>query len=296
MLTKCTLCPRNCNVNRLNGELGFCRSDGTIKIARADLHHWEEPCISGKSGSGTVFFSNCNLKCVFCQNHLISQENIGKNITTERLSQIFIELQERKAHNINLVTPTHYVPQIIDTIALAKKKGLHLPILYNTNSYENVETIKALEGSIDVFLPDLKYFSDKYAIKYSNAKNYFEIAANAIEEMVKIVGPPVFDENEMIQRGVIVRHMMLPGLLFDSKKIIDFLYNKFGNDIYISIMNQYTPLYKASNYPEINKTLNSKLYNSLVDYALSLGVTQGFIQDEGSASKSFVPDFDLHGL
>lgn len=296
MLTKCALCPRNCNVNRVNGELGFCRSDSNIKIARADLHHWEEPCISGKGGSGTVFFSNCNLKCVFCQNHLISQENIGKGITTEKLSQIFIELQERKAHNINLVTPTHYVPQIIDAVALSKKKGLYIPILYNTNSYENVETIKALEGSIDVFLPDLKYFSDKYAIKYSHAKNYFLAASKAIEEMVNITGPPVFDENGMIQKGVIVRHMMLPGLLFDSKKIIDFLYNKFGDDIYISIMNQYTPLYEASYYPEINKSLNPKLYDSLIDYAASLGVTQGFIQGEGSASKTFVPDFDLRGL
>lgn len=296
MLTKCNLCPRNCNVNRLNGEFGFCRSGSNIKVARAHLHHWEEPCVSGNNGSGTVFFSNCNLKCVFCQNHLISQENLGKEITTERLAKIFIELQENNAHNINLVTPTHYVPQIIDAITLAKKNGLHLPILYNTNSYENIETIRALEGYIDVFLPDLKYFSDKYALKYSNAKNYFEIASKAINEMVKIAGSPKFDANGMIIKGVIVRHMMLPGLLFDSKKIIDFLYNTFGNDIFISIMNQYTPLYKSYEYPEINKSLTSKLYDSLIDYAVTLGVTQGFMQGDGSSSESFVPDFDLSGI
>ncbi|MHC1685479.1 MAG: radical SAM protein [Clostridiaceae bacterium] len=293
MLSKCNLCPRSCNVNRLNGQLGFCGSGSNVKIGRAELHHWEEPCVSGKNGSGTVFFSNCNLKCVFCQNHLISQENTGSEISIERLSEVFIELQNKKAHNINLVTPTHYAPQIIDAVSLSKIQGLSIPVLYNTNSYENVDTIRALKGTIDVFLPDLKYFSDKYAVKYSNAKYYFKIASKAIEEMINVTGSPVFDKDGMIQKGVIVRHMMLPGLLFDSKKIIDFLYNEFGNSIYISIMNQYTPLNKASDYPEINKTLNPKMYDSLVDYAISLGITQGFIQEEGSANKSYVPDFNF---
>lgn len=296
MLTNCRLCPRNCKVNRLNGEVGFCRSGSELKISRAALHPWEEPCVSGKNGSGTVFFSNCNLRCVFCQNHLISQENIGKEISIERLAEIFIDLQNKNAHNINLVTPTHYVPQIIDAVNTARRNGLSLPILYNTNSYENAETIQALKGIVDVFLPDLKYFSDKYAIKYSHAANYFETASKAIEEMINITGSPVFDKDGMIQRGVIVRHMMLPGLLFDSKKIVDFLYNNFGDDIYISIMNQYTPLYKACDYPEINKPLNPKLYDSLVDYAASLGITQGFIQGEGASSSEFVPAFDSTGI
>lgn len=293
MLSKCNLCPRSCNVNRLTNQFGFCHSGSNVKIGRADLHHWEEPCVSGKNGSGTVFFSNCNLKCVFCQNHLISQENTGIEISIKKLSQVFIELQNKKAHNINLVTPTHYAAQIIDAVSLSKNHGLSIPVLYNTNSYENVDTIRALKGTIDVFLPDLKYFSDKYSVKYSNAKNYFKVASKAIEEMINVVGSPVFDKDGMIQKGVIVRHMMLPGLLFDSKKIIDFLYNEFGDSIYISIMNQYTPLHKACDYPEISKTLNPKMYDSLVDYAISLGITQGFIQEDGSANKSYVPDFDF---
>jgi len=296
LLESCNLCPRNCNVNRLDNKLGFCLSGKNVKISRVSLHNWEEPCISGTKGSGTVFFSNCNLRCVFCQNHTISQEGFGKEVSIERLSEIFLEQQERGAHNINLVTPTHYVYQIIEAIKTAKKNGLSIPILYNSNGYENVETIKMLKGYIDVYLPDLKYFSDKFAVKYSKAPNYFMVASKAISEMVSQVGVPVFDDNNLIQKGVIIRHLMLPGLLFDSKKVIDYIYNTFGDSVYISIMNQYTPMYTAEKYPEINKPLNPKHYDALIDYSLSIGVKNGFIQETGTNSKDFVPEFDLRGV
>lgn len=295
MLQKCNLCPRKCNIDRLNGEIGFCNASKDIKIAKVCLHQWEEPCISGTKGSGTVFFSNCNLKCVFCQNYNISHEGTGKLVSINRLSEIFLEQQERGAHNINLVTPTHYVPQIIEAIKLAKNKGLTLPILYNSNGYESIETIKALNGFIDVYLPDLKYFNDKYAIKYSKAPNYFNNACEVIKEMVAQVGTAIFNDEGLIQKGVIVRHLMLPGLLFDSKKVIDFIYNTFNDSVYISLMNQYTPMHAAANYPEINKPLNPKHYDALIDYCLDLGVTKGFIQESGTSSLSFVPNFDLSG-
>lgn len=296
LLTNCNLCPRKCNVNRLDNKLGFCLSGKNVKISRVSLHNWEEPCISGTKGSGTVFFSNCNLRCVFCQNHTISQEGFGKEVSIERLSQIFLEQQQRGAHNINLVTPTHYTYQIVEAIKLSKKNGLSIPILYNSNGYENVETIKMLNGYIDVYLPDLKYFNDKYAVKYSKASNYFKIASKAINEMFSQVGTPVFDKNNLIQKGVIIRHLMLPGLLFDSKKVIDYIYNTFGDSVYISIMNQYTPMFNAEKYPEINKPLNPKHYDALIDYSLSIGIKNGFIQETGTNSKAFVPEFDLRGV
>lgn len=291
LLKECKLCPRKCKVNRLEGKEGFCKSGSKVKISRADLHYWEEPCISGHKGSGTVFFSNCNLGCVFCQNHCISQEGLGKEVSIERLSDIFIELQEKGALNINLVTPTHYVAQIIEALKLAKSKGLSIPILYNSNGYDSLEAIDALKGLIDVYLPDLKYFDDKYSLKYSNAPNYFYNATKAIESMYKQVGNHVFDEDGIIKKGVIIRHLMLPGLLFDSKKIIDYIYKAYGDSIYISLMNQYTPLHKASSYPEINKPLNEKHYESLINYALELGITNAFVQEGGTSSKDFVPDF-----
>lgn len=296
MLDNCSLCPRNCNVNRLNGQVGFCNSSQNLKVARVSLHHWEEPCISGNNGSGTVFFSNCNLKCIFCQNHVISNDGIGKEISIERLSEIFLEQQYRGAHNINLVTPTHFVPQIIEALKLSKLNGLKIPIVYNTNSYENIETIKLLKGHVDIYLPDLKYYKDEYAIKYSNAPGYFEKASKAINEMFSQVGEAEFYENGLMKKGVIVRHMLLPGLLFDSKKIIDYLYNTFGDSIFISIMNQYTPTNKVYKYPEINRPVNCKHYETLINYCLSLGITNAFIQEEGTASESFIPDFDLRGI
>jgi putative pyruvate formate lyase activating enzyme len=296
LLYNCKLCPRNCGVNRLNGEAGFCKSGTEVKVARVSLHHWEEPCISGEKGSGTVFLSECNLKCVFCQNHTISHKGVGKGISIERLAEVFIEQQERGAHNINLVTPTHFVPQIIEAIKTARIKGLKLPIVYNSNAYENLETIKALNGYIDIYLPDLKYYEDKYAITYSNAPNYFEVASKAIEEMYLQVGKPIFDENGMMKKGVIIRHLMLPGLLFDSKKIMDYIYKIFGDSVYISIMNQYTPVNNAAKYSEINKPLKQEHYDSLINYCLDLGIKNAFIQDEGTVSESFIPDFDLRGV
>lgn len=296
MLTSCTLCPRNCKVNRLNNEKGFCLSGSNVMAAKAYLHMWEEPCISGTKGSGTVFFSNCNLRCVFCQNNSISQNEIGKEISTDRLSDIFIEQQNRGAHNINLVTPTHFVPQIIEAIGLARSKGLKVPIVYNSSGYENVETIKALKGYIDIYLPDLKYYDNKYAVKYSNAPNYFENASKAISEMVSQIHEPQFDNDGLMQKGVIIRHLMLPGLLFDSKKLVDFVHSSFGDSVYLSLMNQYTPMYKACEFPEINKPLNQKHYDSLIEYSLSIGVTNGFIQEEGTVSESFIPMFDCKGI
>lgn len=295
-LKSCCLCPRNCKINRLNGQTGYCKSGKKVKVARVSLHEWEEPCISGTKGSGTVFFSSCNLRCIFCQNHQISQEGFGKEISIERLAEIFIEQQERGAHNINLVTPTHFVPQIIEALDIAKKNRLNIPILYNSNGYENLDTIKSLEGYIDVYLPDLKYYDDKFAIKYSNAPEYFQTATKVIDEMTKQVGQIKFNAQGIIEKGVIIRHLMLPGLLFDTKKIIDYINTHYKNTVYISIMNQYTPMWKACNYPEINKTLNPKHYDSIINYCLSLGLENGFIQESGTSSEVYVPEFDLRGV
>lgn len=299
LLKSCTICPRKCKSNRVENKIGFCKSTDKVKVARVSLHHWEEPCISGEEGSGTVFFSGCNLNCVFCQNHDISQEGIGAEITIERLSDIFLEQQDRGANNINLVTPTHYAPQIIEALKLSKTKGLHLPVVYNCNGYESLETLELLRGYIDVFVPDLKYFKDEYAIKYSKAPNYFSIASKAIEKMYSMVGPVKFNEKGIIESGVIIRHLMLPGLLFDSKKVIDYIYKTFGDDVYISLMNQYTPMFKVVNcdeYSSINKSLNPNHYDSLIDYCLDLGITKAFIQDSGTNTEAFVPEFDLRGV
>ncbi|AND86207.1 radical SAM protein [Clostridium tyrobutyricum] len=295
-LQYCKLCSRNCGVDRTKNTLGFCKAGEKVKIAKVSLHKWEEPCISGICGSGTIFFSNCNLKCVFCQNYNISSKGFGKEISIKRLSEIFLEQQEKGAHNINLVTPTHYIPQIVKALDIAKSNGLRLPILFNTNSYSNLESIKYLEGYIDVYLPDFKYFDDKYAIKYSSAPNYFEYASKNIEEMIKQVGSVELDKHGLIKKGVIIRHLMLPGLLFDSKKIIDYIANNFSDSAYISLMNQYTPMYKSYMFPELNKPLNPKHYDKMIDYCISLGITNGFIQDSGSSSRNFVPDFNLSGI
>lgn len=295
ILNSCTVCPRNCKVDRTISE-GFCRSGALVKVAKAYGHMWEEPCISGEKGSGTVFFSNCNLRCVFCQNHDISQEDIGKEISTDRLSEIFLEQQERGFHNINLVNPTHYVPQIKEALKKAKEKGLKLPVVYNSNGYEGIESLKSLEGYIDIYIPDLKYFNDKYALKYSKAPNYFAIASAAIAEMVRQTGSPIFNEEGILQKGVIIRHLMLPGLLFDSKKVVDYIYKTYGDEVYLSLMNQYTPMFKAMDYPEINKALNPGHYEALIDHCLELGYKNAFIQDTGTNTTAFVPDFNLQGI
>ncbi|MDO5402330.1 MAG: radical SAM protein [Eubacteriales bacterium] len=304
----CNLCPRACNADRSSNVTGYCKMGSEIYAARAALHMWEEPCISGKRGSGAVFFSGCQLRCVFCQNAQIASGSCAKKLTIERLARIFIELQEKKANNINLVTPTHFVPQIIKALDIAKNNGLVIPIVYNTSSYENVETIRMLEGYIDVYLPDLKYMDSAASGKYSNAFDYFEKAAAAIEEMDRQCnGFGFYEENDwlvktgrveagIMKRGIIVRHLLLPGLSADSKNVIKYLYNTYGDRIFISIMNQYTPLPQVEKYPEINRTITSREYDEVVDYAIELGVSNGFIQEEGTQKDSFIPAFDYEGL
>ena len=289
-LSKCDICPRKCGINREKGELGFCQMKDKIKIARYSLHYWEEPIISGEAGSGTIFFSGCNLKCIFCQNYKISSENMGKEISVERLKEICLELQNMGANNINLVTGTHFLPLIKEALILAKKEGLTIPIVYNTSSYENVESLKEMEGLIDIYLPDLKYYDNKLAENFSLANNYFEIATNAIKEMVRQTGKPVI-ENNIMKKGVIVRHLLLPNHLEDSKKIIKYLHDTYNEDIYISIMNQYTPIKKFDKYPELNRTLTDKEYDELVNYACDLNITQAFIQEGETCKESFIPDF-----
>lgn len=289
-LSKCDICPRKCGINREKDELGFCQMKDKIKIARYSLHYWEEPIISGETGSGTIFFSGCNLKCIFCQNYKISSENIGKEISVERLKEICLELQNMGANNINLVTGTHFLPLIKEALTLAKKEGLTIPIVYNTSSYENVESLKEMDGLIDIYLPDLKYYDNKLAENFSLANNYFEIATNAIKEMVRQTGKPVI-ENNIMKKGVIVRHLLLPNHLEDSKKIIKYLHDTYNEDIYISIMNQYTPIKKFDKYPELNRTLTDKEYDELVNYACDLNITQAFIQEGETCKESFIPDF-----
>ena len=294
-LNKCNLCPRNCNVNRNNNEIGYCGATNMMVIAKAYLHKWEEPCISGSIGSGTIFFSYCNLKCIFCQNYDISTLHKGKIISVDNLKNICLELQKKGALNINLVTPTHYVPLIIEAIKKAKKEGLNIPIVYNTSSYENIEIIKMLDGIVDIYLPDLKYYNNEYALKYSKAKDYFKYASSAINEMYKQVGKPIFDKNGIMKKGVIVRHLMLPSHLEDSKKIINYLYKKYHHNIYISIMNQYTPLKKLE-YEYLNHKVTDEEYDDLIDYAYNIGVRNAYIQEGETQKESFIPNFDLEGL
>ena len=288
---KCNLCNRKCNIDRDIHE-GICGANNKIKIARASLHYWEEPCISGEKGSGTIFFSYCNLQCIYCQNYELSQNHIGKEITIEEFSDICINLQNKGANNINLVTPTHYVPQIIEGLKLAKKKGLTIPIIYNTSSYETIDTIKMLDGYIDIYLPDLKYYDDYYAIHYSHVKNYFKVASSIICEMIKQVGTPRFDKNGMIIKGVIVRHLCLPGLMDDTKKILKYLYDTYQDDVYISIMNQYTPVKKFNRYQNLNRILSEEEYDEIINYALDIGITKAYIQEGETQKESFIPDFN----
>ncbi len=273
-------------------KTGFCNASDKIRIARAALHYWEEPCISGENGSGTVFFSFCPLKCVFCQNYDLSHKNIGSEISIEKLADIFLKLQNQKAHNINLVTPTHYVPQIIEALKIARNNGLTIPIVYNTSGYETVDTIKMLAGYIDVYLPDFKYYSNTLAEKYSNVKNYFEIATEALKEMFSQVGEFSLDENGIIKRGMVVRHLILPGYVDDSKNVVAHVYDLFRDKIYISIMNQYTPLPHVKDYPELNRKVTEKEYDEVVEFALSLGIENAFIQEGDTAEESFIPNFN----
>ena len=291
LLESCKLCKRNCGVNRLKGELGFCKASDKVKIARASLHFWEEPPISAENGSGTVFFSHCNLHCVFCQNHDISQEFNGEYISIERLSEIFLELQEKGANNINLVTPTHYIPQIKEALDIAKANGLTLPILYNTNTYDSLDAIKELDGYIDVYLPDLKYYYNELAIKYSKAPNYFEIATKAILEMIKQVGKPEFDENGLIKKGVIIRHLVLPNYIQNSKHILKWLKENVETKAYVSVMAQYFPTYKAKEDDKINRKLTKKEYSEIEKYLYLLDIENGYMQDLGKHEEEYVPEF-----
>lgn len=299
MHKKCTLCPRNCSVDRENGERGVCGQTNEVKVARAALHFWEEPCISGEEGSGTVFFSGCNLHCVFCQNEEIANGTVGKVITVERLAEIFMELQEKGANNINLVTPGHFIPQIKEALILARENGLKLPIVYNTSSYESLDAIRSLEGYVDIYLPDFKYMSSELSEKYSHAPDYSVVVKEVIKEMVRQTGKPVFDNNDeegILKRGTIVRHLMLPGCREDSKEVIRYLYETYRNDIYISIMSQFTPLSNVDNYPELRRKVTEEEYDELVDYAIGLGLEQGFIQEGDVAEESFIPSFDCEGV
>jgi len=296
LLEECTLCPRECRVDRTKGQKGYCKTSSDLVVARAALHYWEEPCISGNEGSGTVFFSGCALCCVYCQNHNISRGLAGKTITVERLSEIFLNLQKQGANNINLVTPSHYVLHIIEAVKIAREKGLHLPIVYNCSGYEKEETLKLLEGIVDIYLPDFKYMDDKIALKYSNCKDYSSYATAALKEMVRQTGKAVFDERGIMKKGIIVRHLTLPGYLNDSKNILRYLYQTYGDNIYISIMNQYTPMAGLNDYPELQRKIHQKEYDELVDYAIDLGIENGFIQEGETASESFIPEFNNEGV
>lgn len=294
ILKQCTLCPRKCKVNRYL-QKGFCGANSNIKLAHYSLHEWEEPIISGENGSGTIFFSNCNLKCIFCQNRKISELGYGKEITIKRLQEIMLELQNKGAHNINLLTPTHYVPQIIETISPIKNKSLNIPIVYNTSSYENVETIKMLNGIVDIYLADLKYFDSSLGEKYSHCSDYFMVASQAIEEMYKQIGKPIM-KNNLLKKGIIVRVLILPGHINDAKKCIKYLYEKYRNNIFISIMNQYTPMQILKEYPNLNRKLNNDEYDEVINYACDLGITKAFIQEGETASKSFIPQFNCDNI
>ena len=292
----CLLCPRKCGINRSTGQTGVCGVSSEIKVARAALHYWEEPCISGKRGSGAVFFSGCSLHCVFCQNREISDGKAGKVISKERLSDIFMELADKGANNINLVTPGQYIPDIVWAVNDAKSRGMKLPIIYNTSGYENVTELKLLEGIVDVYLPDFKYMDSTLSARYSRAKDYPSVAKQALSEMVRQQPDVVIDDaTGLIQKGVIVRQLLLPGHVNDAKAVLKSLYDTYHDHVYISMMSQFTPI-ALKDYPEINRTVTRREYERLVDYALEIGITNAFIQEGDVAKDSFIPAFDCEGV
>ncbi len=322
----CRLCPRYCGVNRLAGELGYCGQTAQLKAARASLHMWEEPCISGAAGSGTVFFSGCNLRCCYCQNHDIALGQIGREITPRRLTDIFLELQQKGAVNLNLVTPTHFIPLIAAALQQARQEGLTLPTVYNCGGYEDPKALQLLEGLIDIYLPDLKYCSPELSLKYSHAEDYFERAKTALTEMFRQVGRPQFAERStmhslplhspsdssassgsvnspvypadtpLLRKGIIVRHLVLPGQIRDTKKLLHYLHDTYGSDIYVSVMRQYTPLPQVAHIPELNRRVTAEEYDRVVNYCLRLGMEHVYIQESGVAEESFIPPFDFSGL
>ena len=293
ILEKCKLCPHKCGVNRINGKLGICNASDKIKIALASLHHYEEPCISGEKGSGTIFFSHCNMKCKYCQNYEISQLGKGKYITIEHLAEIMIKQQKNNAENINLVTPTMYIPQILEAIKIAKNNGLKIPIIYNSNGYEEVESLKKLDGFIDVYLPDFKYWYNELGEQYSSIKNYRNVVINALKEMYRQVGAPILNEKGMIKRGLIIRHLVLPGNIENSKKVLQWIKENIDSKVYISVMAQYFPTYLAKKYEKINRKLNKEEYNQIEEYLYELDIENGYIQELGEHEEEYVPKFDL---
>ncbi|CDE54321.1 MAG: radical SAM protein [Clostridium sp.] len=287
----CTICPHNCKINRTKNP-GRCKSTDKIKIALYSIHNFEEPCISGEKGSGTIFFSNCNMNCVFCQNYEISQLGRGKEITIEELANVMIKQQERNVQNINLVTPTSYALHIVEAIKIARKKGLEIPIVYNTNGYESVETLKLLEGYVDIYLPDLKYYYDDLAKKYSKVDNYFEIATKAIQEMYRQVGTPVLDENGVMKKGLMIRHLILPNEVQNSKKVLKWIKENIDSNVYVSIMAQYFPTYKAKEIPEIARKITKEEYEKVENYLYELDLENGYIQELGEHEEEYVPTWE----
>lgn len=293
-LRKCNMCPHKCLVDRENNKQGFCNAGSKIKIALANVFHYEEPCISGKNGSGTIFFSNCNLRCVYCQNYEISSEGKGKEITVQELADIFLKLQEKNVNNINLVTPTIYALQIKEAIILAKEKGLNLPIIYNSSGYENIDTLRELEGCIDIYLPDFKYASDDIAFKYSGIKNYVENATNAIFEMYRQVGNVQIDNDGIIKKGLIIRNLILPNNVRNTKKVLEWISNNIGKDVYVSIMAQYFPTNRSNEFSEINRKINKREFKIIERYLFELGFNNGYIQSLEECEEKYVPTFDLN--
>ena len=293
----CTLCPRMCRADRIHSR-GFCGADSTVKIARAALHPWEEPCISGKNGSGTVFFSGCTLKCVFCQNHELSHENFGKEISVNRLAEIFLELQNQGAHNINLVTATQYLPSIKEALDLVRT-DLHIPVVYNCGGYERSETLREFSDYIDIYLPDLKYYDNGLSEKYSSARDYFQTASKAIDEMIRLTGGLTWNSEDptLLQKGVIIRHMVLPGAKNDSIRLLHWIKDTLPEGQFmVSLMSQYTPFYKSHLYPEINRRITSYEYQKVLDAAIDLGLMHGYMQEKSSAKEEYTPPFDLSGV
>ena len=294
LLQKCEICPHKCKIDRTKNQVGRCKSKDTVKLALASIHNFEEPCISGGNGSGTVFFSNCNLSCEFCQNYEISQQGLGKEISIERLAEIFIEQQLRGADNINLVSPTSYAVQIIEAIKIAKNNGLKIPIIYNTNGYENIETLKLLEGYIDIYLPDLKYAENDLAKKYSKIENYFEIATSAIKEMYRQVGENEYDESGIIKKGIIIRHLILPNHTENSKKVLKWIAENMPKNITVSVMAQYFPTYKAKKIKDINRKITKYEYQKIENYLYSLDLENGYIQEMGNNEEIYVPKWEIN--
>lgn len=289
----CGLCPRNCKADRQD-NMGICGMGTGPVVAKAYLHMWEEPCISGSSGSGTVFFTGCNLKCVYCQNAEISQGGWGRQITCEQLGQLFLRLQKKGAHNINLVNPTHFIMQI--KAAAASAEGLKIPVVYNSNGYECIEGLRRMEGIVDVYLPDIKYFTEERALKYSSAGNYFKTAAEAVLEMYRQVGGVVLDDRGIIKKGLVIRHLMMPGMTDESINILNWIRANLPEDIMISLMSQYTPYHRAGSFPEIDRRITRREHEKVLDRFFKLGFENGYIQERDSAEERYIPDFDFEGV